>query len=109
MRRRDDQPGRGRVPRRAGRPEGLATLSLGAAVADFAHGGLVGALMDEETAVVAGRRASRRGYVAAADTAAGFAWIRPDEGVWMNVVNNYLSDSPRTAPSYCSGRPTTRT
>ena len=73
-----------------GRPEGLATLSLGAAVADFAHGGLVGALMDEETAVVAGRRASRRGYVAAADTAAGFAWIRPDEGVWMNVVNNYL-------------------
>ena len=39
-----------------GRQEGLATLSLGVAVADFAHGGLVGALMDEETAVVARAR-----------------------------------------------------
>ena len=35
-------------------------------------------------------RAIRRGFFAAADTAAGFAWIRPEEGVWMNVVNNYL-------------------
>lgn len=77
-----------------GRQEDLATFSLGVAIADFAGGGLVGSLMNQDTAVIAVRRASRHGYVAAADTAAGFAWIRPDEGVWMNVVNNYLLGQP---------------
>jgi hypothetical protein len=43
-----------------GRQDGPATLSLGVAVGDFAHGRLVGALMDEKTAVVVGRREPAR-------------------------------------------------
>ena len=73
-----------------GRQDELATFTLGVAIADYDDGGMVGALLDDETAEAARDRATRHGVVDAADTAAGFAWIRPDEGVWMNVVGNYL-------------------
>lgn len=73
-----------------GRQDELASLTLSVTIADFGDGGTLGALLDAETAEAAALRAAKRGYFSAADTAAGFAWLRPDEGVWMNVVNNYL-------------------
>jgi polyhydroxyalkanoate synthase subunit PhaC len=35
-------------------------------------------------------RATARGHFDAAESARAFALIRPDEGIWANVVNNYL-------------------
>lgn len=78
----------------ARRQDELASLTLSVTIADFGDGGTLGALLDAETAEAAALRASRRGFFSAADTAAGFAWLRPDEGVWMNVVNNYLLGRP---------------
>ena len=79
-----------------GRQHELATLTLGVAIADYSRGGIVGALVDEQTARVAAEHATRRGYIDAAEVAAGFAWIRPDEGVWMQAAVNYLlGERPR--------------
>ena len=47
------------------------------------------ALLDAKMAAPSPLRLQAR-LLPAADTAAGFAWIRPEDGVWMNVVNNYL-------------------
>jgi poly[(R)-3-hydroxyalkanoate] polymerase subunit PhaC len=77
-----------------GREDELASLTLGVTIGDFGDGGTLGALLDAQTAEAAALRAAKRGFYSAADTAAGFAWLRPDEGVWMNVVNNYLLGRP---------------
>lgn len=36
------------------------------------------------------------GYFDGRDTAEMFAWIRPNDGIWVNVVNNYLLGLPLT-------------
>ncbi|KUH85563.1 MULTISPECIES: alpha/beta hydrolase [unclassified Mycobacterium] len=73
-----------------GQQDRLATLTLGIAVIDFERGGLPGALLDRKIADRAIKRAERAGYFDGLNTAAVFAWLRPNEGIWANVVNNYL-------------------
>ena len=73
-----------------GQQQRLATLTLGIAVVDFERGGLPGALLDRKVAERAIKRANRDGYFDGLNTAAVFAWLRPNEGIWANVVNNYL-------------------
>ena len=48
------------------------------------------AFLDRRTAGKAIERARTRGYFAATESARAFALIRPHEGIWANVVNNYL-------------------
>ena len=73
-----------------GRQDELASLGLGIVVADYGDDEMFTALLDAKMAATIADHAFRHGYYDAADTAAGFAWIRPEDGVWMNVVNNYL-------------------
>ena len=35
-------------------------------------------------------KAARAGYVDGRSTASMFAWIRPNEGIWLPAINNYL-------------------
>ena len=73
-----------------GRQDELASLGLGIVVADYGDDEMFTSLLDAKMAAAIADHAFRHGYYDAADTAAGFAWIRPEDGVWMNVVNNYL-------------------
>ena len=91
LRRRADRAGRGGLPRR--RPGGRTSWPASASASwspTTATTRCSAALLDAKMAAAIADHAIRRGYYDAADTAAGFAWIRPEEGVWMNVVNNYL-------------------
>ena len=73
-----------------GRQHELATLTIGIAVVDYEPGPATMALLDRKAADKAIQRASERGYFDAADSARSFALIRPNDGIWGNVVNNYL-------------------
>jgi polyhydroxyalkanoate synthase len=73
-----------------GRQHELATLTIGIAVADYERGPATMAFLDRRTAGKAIERATARGYFDAFESARAFAVIRPDEGIWANVVNNYL-------------------
>jgi polyhydroxyalkanoate synthase len=73
-----------------GRQDELASLGLGIVVADYGDDEMFTSLLDAKMAAAIADHAFKHGYYDAADTAAGFAWIRPEDGVWMNVVNNYL-------------------
>ena len=73
-----------------GRQHELATLTIGIAVTDYARGPATMAFLDRRTAGKAIKRATARGYFDAAESARAFAVIRPDEGIWANVVNDYL-------------------
>ncbi|WP_158296659.1 PHA/PHB synthase family protein [Nocardioides albidus] len=67
----------------------LATLTLGIAVVDFDEAHTM-AFLDEETGERAVAQARERGVFSAADTARSFAMMRPAEGIWSGVVNNYV-------------------
>ena len=73
-----------------GRQHELATLTIGIAVTDYARGPATMAFLDRKTAGKAVKRATARGYFDAAESARAFAVIRPGEGIWANVVNDYL-------------------
>ena len=61
------------------------------------------AFLDRRTAGKAIERARTRGYFAATESARAFALIRPHEGIWANVVNNYLLGRTRRW-ACCTGR-----
>lgn len=77
----------------AARQDVLASLTIAIAVIDFQRGGTITAMLDR----LADRSiaiATKRGYFDGRDAAAMFAWIRPNEGIWAHVVNNYLLGLP---------------
>jgi polyhydroxyalkanoate synthase subunit PhaC len=52
--------------------------------------GPVQALASPATAAVAKANSKTHGYLAGTELASTFAWLRPNEMIWNNVVNNYL-------------------
>ena len=73
-----------------GRQHEMATLTIGIAVIDYDRGPATMAFLDRKTADKAVERARAHGYFDAAESARAFALIRPNDGIWANVVNNYL-------------------
>jgi polyhydroxyalkanoate synthase len=73
-----------------GKQDRLASITLALAVLDPEQGGLINALLDRRAADRAMAKAARAGYVDGRSTASMFAWIRPNEGIWLPAINNYL-------------------
>ena len=73
-----------------GRQARLATLTLAITVVDFERGGPQGALIDRKVARRAIARATKDGLFDGKNSAVTFAWLRPNDGIWANVVNDYL-------------------
>jgi len=73
-----------------GRQARLATLTLAITVVDFERGGPQGALIDRKVAKRAIARATKDGFFDGKNSAVTFAWLRPNDGIWANVVNDYL-------------------
>jgi polyhydroxyalkanoate synthase subunit PhaC len=73
-----------------GRQARLATLTLAITVVDFERGGPQGALIDRKVAKRAIARATKDGLFDGKNSAVTFAWLRPNDGIWANVVNDYL-------------------
>jgi polyhydroxyalkanoate synthase len=73
-----------------GKLDRLASITLALTVLDPEQGGLMNALLDRRAADRAIAKAARAGYVDGRSTASMFAWIRPNEGIWLPAINNYL-------------------
>ena len=73
-----------------GKLDRLASITLALSVLDPEQGGLINALLDRRTADQAIAKAARTGYVDGRATASMFSWIRPNEGIWLPAINNYL-------------------
>jgi polyhydroxyalkanoate synthase len=73
-----------------GQHDRLASITLALSVLDPDQGGLMNALLDRRTADRAIAKAARAGYADGRATASMFAWIRPNEGIWLPAINNYL-------------------
>jgi polyhydroxyalkanoate synthase len=59
-------------------------------VLDTERAGPVPAMASPATAAVAIANSKRQGYLAGTELAETFAWLRPNEMIWNNWVNNYL-------------------
>jgi polyhydroxyalkanoate synthase len=68
----------------------IASLTLNVTVLDTERAGPVPALASPETAALAIANSKRQGYLAGTELAETFAWLRPNEMIWNNWVNNYL-------------------
>jgi polyhydroxyalkanoate synthase len=68
----------------------IAGLTLNVTVLDTEHAGPVPALVSPATVASAKANSRRQGYLAGTELATTFAWLRPNEMIWNNVVNNYL-------------------
>jgi polyhydroxyalkanoate synthase len=68
----------------------IAGLTLNVTVLDNERAGPVLALTSPKSAAVAKAKSKRQGYLAGTELATTFAWLRPNEMIWNNVVNNYL-------------------
>jgi polyhydroxyalkanoate synthase len=68
----------------------IAGLTLNVTVLDNERAGPVLALTSPASAAVAKAKSKRQGYLAGTELATTFAWLRPNEMIWNNVVNNYL-------------------
>lgn len=75
----------------------IRTLTLSVCPLDSAYAGAVGAMVTRDTEPWLHLEAARRGYVKGHQIAGSFAWLRPNEGVWSNWVNNYLLGMPPPA------------
>jgi polyhydroxyalkanoate synthase len=73
-----------------GEQERVASLTLNVTVLDMERAGPVPALASPATAALAKANSKRQGYLAGTELASTFAWLRPNEMIWNNVVNNYL-------------------
>lgn len=81
----------------AGRQDLLASLTIGISVIDLSRGGTIGAMVDRRLAERSIAIATKRGYFDGRDTSEMFAWIRPNDGIWANVVHSYLLGLPPIA------------
>jgi polyhydroxyalkanoate synthase len=68
----------------------IAGLTLNVTVLDTERAGPVPALASPTTAKVALANSKRQGYLAGTELASTFAWLRPNEMIWNNVINNYM-------------------
>lgn len=68
----------------------VAGLTLNVTVLDTERAGPVPAVVSPATAALATASSRRQGYLAGTELATTFAWLRPNEMIWSNVVNNYL-------------------
>jgi polyhydroxyalkanoate synthase len=73
-----------------GQLDQVASLTLNVTVLDTERAGPVPALASPETAAIAVANSKRQGYLAGTELASTFAWLRPNEMIWNNWVNNYL-------------------
>jgi polyhydroxyalkanoate synthase len=74
----------------SGEQDLIAGLTLNVTVLDTERAGPVPALVSPATARAAQANAMRQGYLAGTELASTFAWLRPNEMIWNNVVSNYL-------------------
>jgi Poly(3-hydroxyalkanoate) synthetase len=72
-----------------GRIDRLASLNLNVTVLDLERGSPVMSFVSPEAAKVAGTKVRRRGYLPGAELARTFAWLRANDMIWNNFVNNY--------------------
>jgi poly(3-hydroxyalkanoate) synthetase len=89
-----------------GNPDRLASLTLALSVLDPERGGVMNALLDRRTADAAISKAARTGYADGRATASMFSWIRPNEGIWLPAINNYLLGNDPRPLTCCSGQTT---
>jgi polyhydroxyalkanoate synthase len=73
-----------------GEQDRVASLTLNVTVLDTDRAGPVPALASPAMAALAKAGSKRQGYLAGTELASTFAWLRPNEMIWNNVVNNYL-------------------
>ena len=78
-----------------GRIDRLASLNLNVTVLDLDRGSPVMAFVSPEAAKVAGTKVRKRGYLPGTELSRTFAWLRANDMIWNNFVNNYyLGNSP---------------
>ncbi|MDQ1568903.1 MAG: poly[(R)-3-hydroxyalkanoate] polymerase subunit PhaC [Actinomycetota bacterium] len=78
-----------------GQIDRLASLNLNVTVLDLERGSPVMAFISPEAAKVAGTKVRQRGYLRGAELSRTFAWLRANDMIWNNFVNNYyLGNSP---------------
>jgi polyhydroxyalkanoate synthase subunit PhaC len=80
------------------RPSRVSSLTLLAAMLDFADVGDIGVYVDRDYVEECERRYAQGGIVPGAQIAASFASLRANDLVWSFVVNNYLKG--RTPPAF---------
>jgi polyhydroxyalkanoate synthase len=80
-----------------GQLDRIASLTLGVTVLDQSRAGLVGSLVDEQTAKMSINQSQRQGYLDGKALAGVFAWLRPNDLIWNYWVNNYLLGKPPPA------------
>jgi polyhydroxyalkanoate synthase len=68
----------------------VAGLTLNVTVLDTERAGPVPAMVSPATAALAKASSRRQGYLAGTELASTFAWLRPNEMIWNNVVSNYF-------------------
>jgi polyhydroxyalkanoate synthase len=73
----------------------LASLNLNVTVLDLERGSPVMSFVSPEAAKVAGAKVRRRGYLPGTELSRTFAWLRANDMIWNNFVNNYyLGNKP---------------
>lgn len=78
-----------------GKIDTVATLSLMVTVLDVRQGGPVWSLASPDVAKSAKKKIKKKGYLAGTELARTFAWLRPNDMIWNNFVNNYyLGNKP---------------
>ncbi|MDQ1498606.1 MAG: poly[(R)-3-hydroxyalkanoate] polymerase subunit PhaC [Actinomycetota bacterium] len=78
-----------------GRIDRLASLNLNVTVLDLDRGSPVMAFVSPDAAKVAGTKVRKRGYLPGAELSRTFAWLRANDMIWNNLVNNYyLGNKP---------------
>jgi polyhydroxyalkanoate synthase len=80
-----------------GQLDRIASLTLGVTVLDQSHAGLVGSMVDAQTAQLSIGQSQRQGYLDGKALAGVFAWLRPNDLIWNYWVNNYLLGKPPPA------------
>src|SRR3954468_16928091 len=80
-----------------GRQDRVSSASFAVTVLDWARGGTVAALMDQEAVQEAVEKSRKKGYLEGGSRAEVFAWRGPDDRVWNYWVNNYLQGKPPAA------------
>ncbi|HXY64038.1 MAG TPA: alpha/beta fold hydrolase [Mycobacterium sp.] len=78
-----------------GQIDRVASLSLMVTVLDVHRGGPVLSIASPDVAKAAKAKIRRKGYLAGTELSQTFAWLRPNDMIWNNFVNNYyLGNKP---------------
>ncbi|MEY2590704.1 MAG: poly[(R)-3-hydroxyalkanoate] polymerase subunit PhaC, partial [Acidimicrobiaceae bacterium] len=72
-----------------GKLDGVAGISLTVTVLDVHRGGPVMSLLSPDAASAATAKVRRKGYLPGTELSRTFAWLRPNEMIWNNWINNY--------------------